>query len=165
MQLAQPKPFGAFNNHDGSVWHIYTHFDYSGCNQNLSLTVYKLLHRLATRDVSTKAMSGPLGIFRVMSATLQASDPVMELLKLLALISINLAVFNLLPFPVLDGGHVMFIIVEWIKGSPPSDRLREAAQYFGVICLLTLMLYVSFNDVTRWAKDFRANSQVEYHEK
>ncbi|MBP5233871.1 MAG: site-2 protease family protein [Planctomycetes bacterium] len=128
---------------------------------DMSLTVYKFLHRLATRDVSTRAMSGPLGIFRVMSATLQTTDPIMELLKLLALISINLAVFNLLPFPVLDGGHVMFIIIEWIKGSPPSDRLREAAQYFGVACLLALMLYVTFNDVSRWAKDSRARAQVE----
>lgn len=129
---------------------------------DLSLTVYKLLHRLATRNISTEAMTGPLGIIRFMSTTLKARDPLMELLKLLALISINLAIFNLLPFPVLDGGHLAFIGIEAIKGSPPSERLREVTQYFGVACLLVLMIYVSFNDISRWAKDMKNSALTEY---
>ncbi|GHV23708.1 metalloprotease [Planctomycetales bacterium] len=134
----------------------------AGDTVDMSLTVYKLLKRLLTNEISAKAMSGPVGIVNFMTATLKAADPFMELLKLLALISINLAVFNILPFPVLDGGHLLFIFVEWLKGSPPSERLRSATQYLGIACLVALFMYVTFNDVNRIVKDFRDGAMLEY---
>jgi RIP metalloprotease RseP len=129
---------------------------------DMSLTIYKLLQRLVTNEIPVKAMSGPVGIVSFMNATLKAPEPVMALLKLLALISINLAVFNILPFPVLDGGHLLFIAIEWIKGSPPADWVREAAQYFGVFCLLALFAYVTFNDMSRIWKNFQNEKMLEY---
>lgn len=129
---------------------------------DLSLLVYRILHRLVTRQIDVSNMTGPVGIFTTMKQTVQGDDPFMRMLLLLALISINLAVFNLLPFPVLDGGHLVFIVIEWIKGSPPSVRLREYSQYFGVACLLALMVYVTINDIGRIFDGFRASS-VEKH--
>ena len=129
---------------------------------DLSKLVYRILHRLVTRQIDVSNMTGPVGIFTTMKQTVQGDDSFMRMVLLLALISINLAIFNLLPFPVLDGGHLVFIVIEWIKGSPPSERLREYSQYFGVVCLLTLMVYVTFNDVGRIIDGFRASSVVEH---
>lgn len=128
---------------------------------DMSLTVYKILHRLVTRQISVKNMSGPVGIYRVMQQTTESDDPMMGIILLMALISINLAIFNLLPFPVLDGGHLLFIVVEWIKGTPPSERFRELSQYFGIICLLGLMALVTINDVSRWVSDATTKSVIE----
>ncbi len=117
---------------------------------DMSLTIYKLLHKLIVNDISTQAISGPIGILRIMKNTAEGSDGFMRIISLLALLSINLAVVNLLPFPVLDGGHLVFIIYEWITRRPPSEKFRIAAQYFGAICLFSLMIYVTLNDVIKW---------------
>ncbi len=117
---------------------------------DMSKTIYQLLHRLIVHDISTDAISGPIGILRIMKSAAEGNDGFMKIISLLALLSINLAVVNLLPFPVLDGGHLVFIIYEWITRRPPSDRIKIASQYFGAICLFSLMIYVTFNDVFKW---------------
>lgn len=128
---------------------------------DLSLTIYKMLGNLVRSDVPVKALAGPLSIVDMMSKMVESSTWFIDLLMLVALISINLAVLNLLPIPVLDGGHLFFIIIEAIKGSPPGPRLQEATQYVGVICLLGLMLYVTFNDINRIYTRYQGNSIQE----
>ena len=67
----------------------------------------------------------------------------------IAFISINLFILNLLPVPVLDGGHLVFYTIEAIKGAPLSMRKTEIAQQVGLVLLLVLMVFALFNDVTR----------------
>ena len=72
-----------------------------------------------------------------------------NLISFIALISINLAIINLLPIPVLDGGHLLFFLIEAIKGSPVSIKVREVAQQIGLFLLIMLMILVFYNDITR----------------
>jgi regulator of sigma E protease len=72
-----------------------------------------------------------------------------SLIFFIALISINLAVINLLPIPVLDGGHLLFFLIEAIKGSPVSIKIREVAQQVGLFILILLMILVFYNDIHR----------------
>jgi regulator of sigma E protease len=72
-----------------------------------------------------------------------------SLISFIALISINLAIINLLPIPVLDGGHLLFFLIEAIKGSPVSVKVREIAQQIGLFLLILLMILVFYNDITR----------------
>ena len=67
----------------------------------------------------------------------------------MALISVNLAILNLLPIPVLDGGHLFFFIIEMILGKPISIRKREIAQQIGLFILIMLMMLVIYNDIAR----------------
>jgi regulator of sigma E protease len=64
-------------------------------------------------------------------------------------ISVNLAVINLLPIPVLDGGHLLFFVIEAVKGRPVSLKVREVAQQVGMVLLAMLMILVFYNDITR----------------
>lgn len=73
-----------------------------------------------------------------------------KLLFFLCMLSINLAFINVLPIPVLDGGHLFFLIVEKLKGSPVSDRVMGYSQLVGLVVILTLMVFVTFNDINRW---------------
>jgi regulator of sigma E protease len=70
-------------------------------------------------------------------------------LKFLALISISLGVLNLLPIPVLDGGHLMYYFAEFIKGGPLSERVMEIGQQIGLGLLILLMAFAFFNDINR----------------
>ncbi len=72
-----------------------------------------------------------------------------KLLYFLAIISINLAVINILPIPVLDGGHLLFLGVEKIKGSPVSEKTLAIANYIGFAMIITLMIYATKNDIMR----------------
>ena len=70
-------------------------------------------------------------------------------LYFLALLSINLAVINLLPIPILDGGHLLFLFIERIKGSPVSVQVLNYSQVFGLVLVLALVLFVTYNDILR----------------
>ena len=70
-------------------------------------------------------------------------------LGFLALISISLGVLNLLPIPLLDGGHLLYYTVEWVKGSPVPDKVWETGQNVGIALLATLMVCALYNDVSR----------------
>jgi len=69
------------------------------------------------------------------------------LLFLMAVISLQLGIFNLLPIPVLDGGHILLLGIEWLKGKPLSAKLRERTQMVGFSLLIALILVVTYNDV------------------
>jgi regulator of sigma E protease len=110
--------------------------------------VYQGLKSMITGRLPFMAnASGPIGIAAV-AHTLAGRDMVMFVL-FLGLISVNLAVVNFLPIPVLDGGHMVFLLYEKLRGKPASERVREATTYAGVAIILTLMLVVVFVDVKK----------------
>jgi regulator of sigma E protease len=93
----------------------------------------------------TETVSGPIGIAR--AANHFAKDGLASYLQLLALLSLSLAILNLLPIPVLDGGHLMYYFIELVKGSPLSERSMAAGQYVGLALLLGLMGLAFYNDL------------------
>lgn len=103
--------------------------------------------KLITREVSLNNIGGPLAIGKVASDSLNIS--LSMFFRLMAIISINLGVINLFPIPVLDGGHIMFLIFETFNGGPLSKRKLEIAQRFGVSVLFFLIFVALFNDITR----------------
>ncbi len=108
---------------------------------------YVTLRRLISRDVSLKAMSGPVGIATVTYQAVEQSFS--SFLYLLAFISANLAVVNFLPIPVVDGGVFVLLIIEKIKGGPLSVRMQEIITYAGLALILSVFLYLTYNDVVR----------------
>jgi regulator of sigma E protease len=113
----------------------------------LSLFTLRMLGRIITGDASLKNISGPLTMADYAGQSAQAG--LLTFVGYLALISISLGVLNLLPVPLLDGGHLMYYLAEIIKGSPVSDRILEVGQRFGMVVLAMLMALALFNDLTR----------------
>ncbi len=111
------------------------------------LQTYVTLRRLISRDVSLKAMSGPVGIATVTYQAVERSFS--SFLYLLAFISANLAVVNFLPIPVVDGGVFVLLIIEKIKGGPLSVRMQEVITYAGLALILSVFIYLTYNDVVR----------------
>jgi regulator of sigma E protease len=103
--------------------------------------------KLITREVSLNNIGGPLAIGKVASDSFNIS--LSMFFRLMAIISINLGVINLFPIPVLDGGHIMFLIFETINGGPLSRRKLEIAQRLGVSVLFFLIFIALFNDISR----------------
>jgi regulator of sigma E protease len=98
-------------------------------------------------SVSARDLGGPILI--VQAAGQQAERGLDYLIRFLGLISVNLGVLNLLPIPVLDGGHLLFFGFEAVRGRPLALRQREMAQQVGLFLLLALMVFVFYNDITR----------------
>ena len=92
-------------------------------------------------------LGGPIIIAKM--AGDQARVGISSLISFIAFISINLAILNFLPIPVLDGGHLLFFTIELITGKPVNDRIREVAQQAGMFLLLTLMVYVFYSDIMK----------------
>jgi regulator of sigma E protease len=105
------------------------------------------LEAIVTRRVSPKAIGGPISIAKF--AYRAASQDIYSLLLFLGVISINLAVFNFLPIPILDGGHMVFLLYEKIAGAPAPEAVRAIATYIGLMLILALMTFVIWVDVTR----------------
>jgi regulator of sigma E protease len=106
-----------------------------------------IIGKLIKGDISTNTLGGPIMIAQMAGDSAKAG--VGSLVFFIALISINLAVINLLPIPVLDGGHLLFFTIEAIKGSPVSVKIREVAQQIGLFILILLMILVFYNDISR----------------
>ena len=102
--------------------------------------------KLAQREVPAEAIGGPIRIAQM--ANQQAEEGLLALLYFIAIISVNLAVINLVPIPVLDGGHLLFFAIEAVQRKPVSIRTRESAQQVGVFLLILLMIFVFYNDIT-----------------
>ena len=98
-------------------------------------------------SVSARDLGGPILI--VQAAGQQAERGLDYLIRFLGLISVNLGVLNLLPIPVLDGGHLLFFAFEAVRGRPLALRQREMAQQVGLFLLLALMVFVFYNDISR----------------
>jgi regulator of sigma E protease len=104
--------------------------------------------RMVTGNASLKYVSGPITTARAANATAQLG--VAWFLNFLAILSISLAILNLLPIPLLDGGHLLYYLIELVKGSPLSERTMAAGQYVGLALLVGLMGLALFNDVFHW---------------
>lgn len=113
----------------------------------LSVFTLKMLGRIVTGEASLKNISGPLTMADFAGQSAQAGPLVF--VGYLALISISLGVLNLLPVPLLDGGHLLYYFAELFKGSPVSDRAFEVGQRIGMAMLAVLMALALFNDVSR----------------
>jgi regulator of sigma E protease len=113
----------------------------------LSVFTLKMLGRIVTGDASLKNISGPITLADYAGQSARAGTLVF--VGYLALISISLGVLNLLPIPLLDGGHLLYYFVELIKGSPLSDRAFELGQRIGMAMLAVMMALALFNDLSR----------------
>jgi regulator of sigma E protease len=105
-------------------------------------------------DVGISKLSGPVGIARVFHLAAQAD--IRYVIWFTILVNINLAVFNLLPIPVLDGGHMLFATIGKLMGRPLPASFVATAQSVFMILLFSMVIYVSFFDVRRWSRDARA---------
>jgi len=115
---------------------------------------YKITHltvvsiaKLIQGTLSAKTLGGPIMIAEM--AGQQAREGIANLAFFIALLSINLAVLNFLPIPVLDGGHLLFFFIEAAIGKPVNTKMREIAQQVGIFVLVVLMIYVFYNDISR----------------
>lgn len=107
----------------------------------------RMLGKMIIGEVSLKNLSGPITIADY--AGQSAQNGWISYVFFLALISISLGVLNLLPIPLLDGGHLMYYMLEIFKGSPVSDKAMEIGQHIGMMLLFTLMVFALYNDINR----------------
>ena len=114
---------------------------------DLSVLILITFGKLLQGVVPAKTIGGPLLVAQM--AGEQASLGVMNLLVFTALLSINLGILNLLPIPILDGGHLFFALVEAARGKPVSLKKREMAQQVGLVLLVALMIFAFYNDIFR----------------
>jgi len=105
------------------------------------------IKKMVLGSIPADSIGGPILIFQIYGE--QAEQGFSELIRLTALLSINLGLLNLLPIPVLDGGHIFFFLIEILKGKPISERNRERAQQVGLFMLLSLMVFAFYNDIMR----------------
>jgi len=120
-----------------------------GARRTWDVTVLTLVSiwKLATGTIAASNIGGPLQIG--IAAGQQAQQGLVSYAFFVALISINLAILNLLPVPMLDGGHLLFFVIEAVLGRPLSVRKREIAQQIGLALLMLLMVFALFNDISR----------------
>jgi regulator of sigma E protease len=113
----------------------------------VSMFTLKMLGRMIVGDISLKNLSGPITIADYAGQSAQLGW--LAYVSFLALISISLGVLNLMPVPLLDGGHLMYYVAEIVKGSPVSDRVMEVGQQVGMVLLFSLMAFALYNDINR----------------
>jgi regulator of sigma E protease len=119
----------------------------AGEAQSMTALQARLFWRMLIGQVSLKNLSGPLSIAEYAGESAQAG--VAPFLGFLVLISLSLGFLNLLPVPILDGGQIVFQLVEWLKGTPLSERTQVLGQQVGIALLVLLMGVALFNDITR----------------
>lgn len=115
---------------------------------HMSWLTLRMLGSMLFGEVSVSSISGPISIAQYAGSTANAG--LVPYLSFLALISISLGVLNLLPIPVLDGGHLFYYVVEIIKGSPLSEEMQQAGQRIGIALLIGLMVLAFYNDIVRF---------------
>ncbi|WP_445438916.1 sigma E protease regulator RseP [Citrobacter portucalensis] len=132
--VRQYGPFSAILEASDKTWQL------------MRLTV-SMLGKLITGDVKLNNLSGPISIAQ--GAGMSAEFGIIYYLMFLALISVNLGIINLFPLPVLDGGHLLFLAIEKLKGGPVSERVQDFSYRIGSILLVLLMGLALFNDFSR----------------
>jgi regulator of sigma E protease len=114
---------------------------------DMSALTVRMLGKMVVGDVSLKNVSGPISIATFAGASAQAG--LSAFFDFLAVVSISLGILNLLPIPLLDGGQIVYQLVEGVKGSPMSERAMALGHQIGVLFLIVLMSFVFYNDLTR----------------
>ena len=130
---------------EGSIWnalrqtipHTY----------RLTATIFIGLHKLITGQLSLEHISGPITIVRVIDDSIASG--LRSLLNLCAYLSLSLAILNLLPIPVLDGGHLVLLAIEAVKGRPLNAKIVRRVSFLGLAFLLGLMIFATYNDLLR----------------
>ena len=115
---------------------------------SMTVMMYDILKKLVTGEVSVKELSGPVGIVYAVNDSAKAG--VIYVIYLSALLSLNLAVMNLLPLPALDGGRLLFLVIRKITGRHMTDEMEGKVHFVGIMLLLLLMVYVTWNDIVRF---------------
>lgn len=132
--MQQYNPFSALYEATDKTWQL------------MGLTV-KMIGKLVVGDVKLTNLSGPVSIAK--GAGMSADSGFIYYLMFMALISVNLGIINLFPLPVLDGGHLLFLVIEKIKGGPVSERVQDFCYRIGIMALMLLMGLALFNDFSR----------------
>jgi len=113
----------------------------------MSVVTLKLMGRMLTGEVSLKNISGPVTIAKYSGETASAGLP--YYLGFLAVVSISLGILNFMPIPMLDGGHLLYYVIEIVKGSPVSPRFEEYGLRFGMAVVGCIMVLALYNDIMR----------------
>lgn len=106
------------------------------------------MKKLVVGEISTKNLSGPITIAKVAGASAKAGMG--YYIGFLALLSISLGVFNLLPIPVLDGGHLFYYLIEVVKGSPVPEKVQMIGYQIGMVLIAGVMVLALYNDIMRF---------------
>ena len=114
----------------------------------MTVMMYDILKKLVTGEVSVKELSGPVGIVYAVNDSAKAG--VIYVIYLSALLSLNLAIMNLLPLPALDGGRLLFLVIRKFTGKRMTDEMEGKVHFVGIMLLLLLMVYVTWNDIVRF---------------
>jgi len=115
---------------------------------SMSVLTLTMLYKMIVGDISVRAISGPVGIAQ--GAGMSAQMGFSYYLAFLALVSISLGIINLLPIPILDGGHFLYFVIEAIRGKPLSEKAQEFGLRLGLMLLLALMIFAISNDISRF---------------
>lgn len=134
LTVLRHGPLQAFGEAVGETW-------------RLTRATLGILGRMVTGSASLNHLSGPVTIAQM--AHQSASLGLSRFLFFLGLISLSLAIINLLPIPILDGGHLLYLLIEWVKGSPLSEQGQAIGQGIGLLMVLALMSLAIFNDILR----------------
>lgn len=109
------------------------------------IELFASLYYLAVGKIKARELAGPVGIYKITADF--AKSGFMVLLSFVAFLSVNLSVINLLPIPVLDGGHVVFLLIEGIRRKPLNEKFVETCQKIGFILLMALIIFTLYNDI------------------
>jgi regulator of sigma E protease len=122
---------------------------YHGGEQTVAMVVITLvvLGRLVVGGLSFTDLAGPIGIAQITGRYAQTG--LVSLAWFTAFINVNIGVLNLLPLPALDGGHIVFVLIEWLRRKPLDNKLVIKINQWGMVALLALMALVSVNDIFR----------------
>lgn len=141
-----PVPNELIRSYDYSITGAFV----AGVNKTWDTSGFVLLSikKLILGEISTKNLSGPISIAKVAGSS--AKSGLKAFIEFLALISVFLAVFNLLPIPVLDGGHLFYYLIEVIKGKPVSERVQILGYQVGLLLVISLTILAFYNDITQF---------------
>jgi regulator of sigma E protease len=117
-------------------------------NKKGSLFIVEVIKRLFTRQVSVKSLQSPIGIGQQIHQAAQMPGW-MPLIGTMSLISLNLGILNLMPIPILDGGLILFLIIETIMRRDVNQQVKERIYQVAFVCILAFFAFVIFNDLTR----------------
>ena len=113
----------------------------------LTLNIFSILGKLFTGKISASNLSGPIGVFSVIDNV--KAKGLESLIYLTAYLSLNVGIINFIPIPVFDGGRLLLLLIEIIKGKRPNPKIETILNTFGTILLIVLMIYVTFNDILK----------------
>ncbi len=137
ISIAEKETFGLFNKIK------YAFQKFVAIVSSMILTIGGLF----TGKISLNAMSGPVGIYNVVGESI--SYGIYSVIYLIAYLSINVGVINILPFPAFDGGRIFFLLIEKIKGSPVNQKFENTCHTIGFILLMLLIIYITIKDIIK----------------